>query len=126
MYRALAAVLVIGALASPLVSTGTAGPNVTRQRIAIEERFNTMTSTGTWRVTPLTPGPITRDSGKLTWSGGVTGSAMRNGGKVALIVGRHTLTGKHGTITLSHQVESADVRLGSGYSADVGTWKLTA
>jgi hypothetical protein len=85
-----------------------------------------MTSTGSWRVSPLTPGPIARDSGKLTWSGGVTGSVMRNGAKVALIAGRHTLTGKHGTITLSHQVESADVRLGSGYSADVGTWKLTA
>ncbi len=114
MYRALAAVLVIGAIASLLVSTGVAGQTVTRQRIAIDERFSTLTNTGSWRVTPLTPGPITRDSGNLTWSGGVTGSAMRNGGTIALIVGRHTLTGKHGTFTLSHRVESADVPLGGG------------
>jgi hypothetical protein len=109
-----------------MVSVGAAHPNVTRQRIAIEERFDSVTHTGAWRVIPLTSGPITRDSGKLTLSGHVAGSAMRNGAKVTLIVGRHNLAGKHGTFTVSHRVESADVQLGTGYSADIGTWKLTA
>jgi hypothetical protein len=127
MYRALTAALVtIGVLASVLTAAGAAGQSATKQRIAIEERFDPVNRTGTWRVTALTPGPIQSDSGKLTLSGGFRGTAMRNGARVALIVGTKTLTGKGGTLTLSQRVDSTDVWVGSGYSADVGTWKLTA
>jgi hypothetical protein len=125
MYRALTAVLAILVVASFTAAIGTAGGTATKQRIAIEERFNTVTGKGTWRVIPLTPGPITRQSGTLTVSGGFAGTAMRNGGRVTLIIGRQTLTGKNGTITLSQKVDTTDVWVGSGYSADVGTWKLT-
>jgi hypothetical protein len=126
MYRALFAILVTAVLGSVVVSTGSGAQNATRQRIAIEQRFDMLESTGTWQVYPLTPGPVTRDSGTFTYSGGPNGNAVRNGATVTLIVGRHTLAGKKGMITLSHRVESMDVRVGSGYSADVGTWKLAA
>jgi hypothetical protein len=124
MYRTFAAVVAVAALASPVVAAGTADATGKKQRIAIEERFNALGSTGSWRVTPLTPGRLDRDSGSLSYTGNITGTAMRNGARVNLIRGRHTLTGRGGTVTVSHRVESADVRLGSGYSADVGTWKV--
>ena len=126
MYRALTTVFVIGSLASPLVSLAAAGQNgkMTRQRIAIEERVDTLTGKGTWRLIPLTPGPISRDSGKVVCTTRVVGTAMREGARVTLIVGHHELTGKRGTITISQEVESADVALGSAYSTDVGAWKL--
>lgn len=126
MYRALLAVAVTSVLAALLVSASVAAPQETRQRIAIEVRFSPLTGVGTWRVIPLTPGPIARGTGKIVSTDYVTGKGRRNGGEVTLIRGRQTLRGTQGTIRLTQRVESAEVQLGMAYSAEVGSWTFSS
>jgi hypothetical protein len=125
MFRAFTAAFLIAVAAATLVAIGSAGRTVTAQRIAIEEKFNPLTRTGTWRVVPLTPGAIVRESGKLTFPPGFQDGAMRNRGTVALIDGPQRLTGKSGTFVLSQDGEHADVWMGGGYGSEAGSWKLT-
>lgn len=102
-------------------STAATGATV-KQRISLVGAFSTLKGTGTWRLVPLTPGPLGPDSGTLTGSGSIGPKAIRNGQRVVVITGGDTLTGKHGAFAVTQQVESTAV--GRRYTADVGSWSL--
>jgi hypothetical protein len=94
-----------------------------KQRIAIEGTFDTETGKSTWKLIPLTAGPLIADSGTGQGSGDVKKPHLRNGQSVIPITGDDLLNGKRGSIVLEERVESRSV--GRGYSADVGTWTFT-
>ena len=118
---ALAAAISI-AIPAVEASFATTQPTTVKQRISLVGTFSTLTGSGTWRLIPLTPGPLERDSGSLTGSGSAGRTILRNGQRVTIITGGDTLTGKRGLLAVSQRVESTDV--GRRYSADVGTWRL--
>ena len=47
------------------VATGSADVAVKKQRIAIEGTFNSGAGAGKFKLIPLTPGPLKRDSGRF-------------------------------------------------------------
>ena len=89
-------------VASVLVSAGAAAPTAQKQRIAIEEKVTTtaLAGSGTFTLTPLTPGPIAADSGTFTYTGGSQGQVLRNGQTVTRYSGVDVLKGKHGTLRI--------------------------
>lgn len=111
------AVLAIGSSAA----TGSTEVAVKKQRIAIEGIFNLGTEKGTFKLIPLTPGPLKRDSGTFKGFGSFDPNVLvRNGQSVTLITGRDDLTGKNGTFSVSQRVEL--ISAGGVYGANVGTW----
>ena len=57
--------LALLALSSALASGGAASPNAVKQRIAIEEKSPAPASgSGTFRLIPLTPGPLKASPGR--------------------------------------------------------------
>lgn len=118
------ALVVVGVIAAATAGSGSAHQTVAKQRIAIEERFDVQTGTGTFVLYPLTPGPLKYDKGTITGYGGPKGAVFRTGMKVQLIVGGDDLTGKYGTIRLAQEIAHVEVRFGSGMFNDVGTWSL--
>lgn len=122
--------LIIGlallALSSALASGGAASTNAVKQRIAIEERSPAAASgRGTFRLIPLTPGPLKADSGTFTWSGGQSGSpAIRNGQRVITYKGVDVLQGKNGTLRIPNVTFVVDA--GGGYGAGKQTWSIAA
>ena len=105
-----------------LLSVAAAEPATTRQRISMTGIFDTETGRGTWKLIPLTAGPLKQDSGTLTGSGTIGPKLLRNGQRITVIVGGDTLTSKRGGFGVSQRIESTDV--GNRYSADIGTWEI--
>jgi hypothetical protein len=124
-YTVMLTIGVIGVVAAAPASGGSAQHQVARQRIAIEERFDTQTQTGTFAIYPLTPGPLKYDKGAVTVYGGPKGTVLRNGMKVELIVGANDLTGKFGTLRLAQELARVAVQDGTSLANDVGTWSVT-
>jgi hypothetical protein len=116
---ALAAMTAAGLLT---IGTASSAPVAKKQRISLVGTFSTLTGTGTWRLVPLTPGPLEADSGTLTGSGSTGPTTFRNGQRVVVITGGDTMTGKRGAFAVTQSVESTNV--GRRYSADIGTWSL--
>ncbi len=114
---------VAGLLAVSVISVAAGAPSATKQRIAIQGTFNTTTGEGTFTVIPLTPGLLKRDSGTFSGDGDIKPTVVRkNGQSVTVIVGQDNLTGKHGTFTVSQQIES--IQVGGNYWTDRGTWSF--
>jgi hypothetical protein len=106
-----------------LVCTAFAGSEVTRQRIAIEGRFDTTSGKSAWRLVPVSGGPLGRDSGKGTGTGNAKMAVVKpNGQSVIPLTGGDSLRSALGTLELTENVGSHDA--GNGFSADTGTWKL--
>ena len=103
------------------VPTGSAAP--AKQRVAIEISLNLSTGKGTFKVIPLTPGPLKRDSGTFVGGGDFKPAVIRkNGQRMTLIIGEDNHVGKNGTFRLTQRVESVDA--GRGWTADTGTWSF--
>src|SRR3954454_5341468 len=132
-----------GGTACPAPSPGSCSPAFCRRRSSRRRRppqaarpgpqssasrsvgtFDTNTGAGTWRLVPLTKGPLKADSGTISGSGKIVGRSLRNGQRVTLIEGGDTLLGKRGSFGISQNVTSTEVA--PGISADIGTWRFHA
>ena len=126
-YTKLAGALAVVAAVTPsvLISAGAAGSTPNKQRIAIEEKVTTtaLAGSGTFTLTPLTPGPIAADSGTFTYTGGSQGQVLRNGQTVTRYSGVDVLKGKHGTLRIPNSTAAVDA--GGSYRVGTGTWSIS-
>ena len=120
-----AAAVALGVLATGTgMATGSTDVAVKNQRIAIEGTFNSGAGTGTFKLIPLTPGPLKKDSGtfKSAFSGTPNDPTrrIRNGQSVEFVDGRDDHAGKNGTFSVTQRVEI--VSAGGIYAVLTGTW----
>jgi hypothetical protein len=115
-------VLVAAAFLSASASVGQARTLAKKQRIAIEERITLGAQSGTFRLIPLTPGPLKADSGTLTYTAQQLPVVIRDGQRTARYKGIDALAGKRGTLRIPNTTASTDA--GGGYSAGTGTWSF--
>jgi hypothetical protein len=122
--------LVALAAAVTLTSVAAAGPDVAKQRVAIDMKFYPQV---TFVLTPLQTGQLKQDTGKISETlTGVRGhDVMRDGQRVTIYDGGViTLTGKLGTLTIRDRNEWVELgRDGNGDGETdgigIGTWKVT-
>ncbi len=114
--------LIAAVVAVTLVGVASGGTTAaTKQRVAIDGRFNWNTNTGTFRIIPLTTGALKADSGKFTGTGNFGNAAVRkNGQEVTAIGGSDAYAGAKGTLNVAQRLES--VAAGRGYGVITGTW----
>src|SRR5687768_3333417 len=108
------AVLLALAVAVTLTSVSAAGPDATKQRVAIDMKIFPQ---GTFVLTPLQAGTLTRDSGTISgnWRSIPGRNVMRDGQRVTIFNGAvWTLTGKQGILTIRDRNEWVDVGNGDG------------
>ena len=115
------------AFAATLVAGGTAlagsGSNAVRkQRIAIDMVINTGNDTGTFTLSPLTPGSLEADKGTVAIPGVGFGTALRNGMKVMNFAMGQNLKGRHGAFGLPVRFDENEMQ--NGVDVQVGTWKI--
>jgi hypothetical protein len=125
--HALAAV----ALGTALVAGGTAlaGSDATavrKQRIAIDIVMNKPVTnkpdTGTFTLSPLTPGPLEADKGTVAIPGWGGGTTLRNGMTVMSVGMGQDLEGRHGTFSLPVQLDENEMQ--NSVDVAVGAWKI--
>ena len=116
------AILVAAAFLSASASVGQARALAKKQRIAIEERVTLGAQRGTFRLIPLTPGPLKPDSGTLTYAAQQLPVIIRDGQRTARYKGIDALTGKRGTLRIP--TTTASTNAGGGYSVGTGTWSF--
>ena len=110
-------------LAVTLSSVAAAGPNATKQRVAIDMKI---IPESTFVLAPLQAGALKRDSGTVsgTWKSVPGRNVIRDGQKVTIFDGGvWTLTGKRGTLTIRERNEWVAVESGEDGVA-IGTWKV--
>jgi hypothetical protein len=123
--------LAVLAAAVTLTSVASAGPDVAKQRVAIDMKI---VPKETFVFSPQQSGALERDSGRITTVSQVLAMSgrrvMREGQKVTIFNGGlWTLKGKRGTLTIRERTEwvavGSDVN-GDGHSDEVavGTWKV--
>ena len=121
--------LVALATAVTVTSVAAAGPNVAKQRVAIDLK---LWPQKTFVFTPLQAGPLKRDSGTISHTLlSITGrDVMRDGQKVTIFDGGVvTLTGRRGTLTIRDRNEWVHLeRDGNGDGQNdaiaIGTWRV--
>jgi len=114
------------ALGAALVAGGTAlagstGTAVRKQRIAIDWVTN-KNDTGTFTLSPLTPGPLEADEGTVAITGFGGGTTLRNGMKVWSEASGRSLKGRQGTFGLRVRLDESEMQ--NGAKVQVGTWKI--
>ena len=127
--KATQATLVALVAAVVLTSVAAAGPQATRQRLAINMKIYPQ---GTFVLTPLQAGPLKGDSGKISsnWTSIPGRTTMRDGQRVIVYDGAETtLRGKRGTLTIRDRNEWVDVsnvnpRFGYAPGIGIGTWTV--
>ena len=87
------------------------------ERIAIQGTFNTTTGEGTFTVLPDARA-LERDLGTSPATATSSRPREEDGQSVTVIVGQDNLTGKHGTFTVSQQIDS--IQVGGDYWTDKG------
>jgi hypothetical protein len=113
---AAAAALVAAAIAA---GSATAGQTSGQQRIAITSPNG---NNGVFVLTPLTPGPIVRDSGTASYCCVTPRFVQRDGQSIEIDNPLRTFVGKRGTFVWRAQIEWVD--LDNGDSVGTGTWKI--
>ena len=114
-------IAVLGAVA--LASVAAAGPEATKQRVAIDMRILPQS---TFVFSPLQAGDLKRDSGTIgsNWRSNPGRDVVRDGQKVTIFDGGiWTLTGKRGALTIRERNEWVAVESGEDGVA-IGTWKV--
>ena len=127
--RAIQAVLVALVAAIVLTSGAAAGPEVAKQRVAINMKIYPQ---GTFALTPLQSGPLKADSGtiKSNWLSIRGRTVTRDGQEVTIYDGAvTTLTGKRGTLTIRDRNEWVDLGQDSNHDGEsdgvgITTWKV--
>jgi hypothetical protein len=119
--------LVALAVAVTLASAAAAGPDATKQRVAID-----MEGGQSFVLYPLQAGALKRDSGPLTEDHYGGRSFMRLGQQVQIVNLTYTLSGKQGNMTIRERNEWVDVSQKNARGFDyrpgvaVGTWKVVS
>jgi hypothetical protein len=116
------AILVALAAAVTLTTGAAAGPDATKQRVAITTQAAQTTKVSPFVLTPFRAGPLKADSGKLTSAFSPARIVMRDGQKVSVYDGSATLKGKLGSLVIRYRDEY--VEAGNGYHVGTGTWKV--
>jgi hypothetical protein len=121
------AVLAALAAAVTLASVAVAGPDATRQRVAISSKLY---PEQTFVLTAFTAGALKRDSGRVRIVSDNGRDVMRAGQEVTIYQATHTLEGKRGTLTIRERTEwvavSNENAPGYDYPPGVasGTWTV--
>jgi len=122
-----AAMLGVVASVSSAATDSTSAP-VNKQRIAIEGVFGWTTLKGTFKLVPLTPGPLKADSGTFIARGEFKRETIRNGQRVTVYTSSDSHTGKNGSFTMTQRLEQVTVggplAGGARYRILTGTWTL--
>ena len=106
-----------------LASAASGAPSAKKQRVVILAQLVLATNKEKFTLTPLSPGPLKKDSGTGVGSGVLKPAIIENGQEVVVIIGKDILTGKRGNFVLTQVVRS--VKAGRpGETADTGTWKF--
>jgi hypothetical protein len=122
---AIAAVAAVTLLGVTLVGVASGGAAATKQRVAIDGKWNHSTGTGTFKLVALSGGALKGESGKFTGGGQGPRSVVRkNGQEVRFIKAVDTYTGANGTLTVSQRIEI--VSAGRGYAINTGTWRVVS
>jgi hypothetical protein len=120
MVRKLAVLACIAAAAA-VTASADADTSISKQRIAI----TTAKGNGySFVLTPLTSGPVARDSGTASaccWS---QRFIRRDGQSIEIDNPLKTYAGKQGTFTMRLVIEWIDA--GNGYTIGTGTWKIVS
>ena len=95
--RSVSALAVVALATAVVAAAASGGPSVQKQRVAVEGRLVLATNKGTWTLTPLSPGPLKKDSGTIVGAGKLLPPVIRNGQKVTVIIGKDVHTGKRGS-----------------------------
>lgn len=119
-------VLAVLAAALTLTSVAAAGPNATKQRVAINAKVRPQ---GTFVLVPLRRGALTRDSGTFSAAGGSGRTVIRNGQEVLIYTNTWNLAGKRGSLTIREQIEWVSIgrdgnRDGQDDTVATGAWKV--
>jgi hypothetical protein len=110
------------AVAVTLTAGAAAGPEATKQRVAITTQAAQPTNASPFVLTPRQAGRIKPDSGKLIASVPPGRVVMRDGQKISIYEGSSTLRGKLGTLVIRYRDEY--VEAGNGYHVGIGTWRV--
>jgi hypothetical protein len=122
VVHALAAVALGTALvAGATALAGSSASAVRKQRIALDMVIN-RNDTGTFTLSPLTPGPLEADKGTVAIPGAGGGTTLRNGMTVMSVGMGQELKGRHGTFGLPVQFDQNEMQ--NGVYVSVGTWKI--
>lgn len=106
-----------------LTQVATAGPSVTKQRVAITAKGTSHTSsTGRFVLEPLGAGAFKHDSGTESSVMARRRSVTRDGQSAAIITWVTTCKGKRGSFVFRARIEHVDV--GNGYQVGTGTWNV--
>jgi hypothetical protein len=116
--RLSAAAALVVAAAFVLTGIASAGHTAAHQRIAIVSSGNDRT----FVLTPLTSGPVMRDSGTATSCCWTRRFVQRDGQSVEIDNPLRTFEGRQGTLAWRARITWVD--LGNGHSVGTGTWKI--
>jgi len=119
MHAKLSAAAALVLAAAVATGVATAGHAAAQQRIAVTSPRG---NSGTFVLTPLTSGPIKRDSGTATACCWTRRFIQRDGQSIEIDNPLRTFAGKRGTFVWRARI--AWVNSGSGYSVGTGTWKI--
>jgi hypothetical protein len=122
---ALTGLAVVAVVSAGRASASSDSPVASKQRVAVQVKLPLAARTATFVLDALTPGPLAPDSGSTIFTSGPTpvfsGRIIR-GQRVDRFRGTSTLTGKHGTLVISQQVDF--VSAGNRYMVGAGTWSI--
>ena len=119
MHTKLTALAALAAVAVVLSGVATAGPAAAKQRIAI----TTAKGNGhSFVLTPLTSGPVARDSGTASACCWTERFVTRDGQSIEINNPLKTYVGKQGTFTMRLVINW--INAGNGYTIGTGTWTI--
>lgn len=121
MHALLAVVLGTALVAGGAALAGSGATAARKQRIAIDWVTN-KNDTGTFTLSPLTPGPLEADEGTVANLGFGGGTTLRNGMKVWSEAAGRNLKGRQGTFGLRVRLDESEMQ--NGVKLQVGTWKI--
>jgi hypothetical protein len=110
------------AVAVTLTSVAAAGPDATKQRVAITSHAAKTTRVSLFVLSPLQAGPVKRDSGTMTAGLPPGRDVMRGGQRVSIYDDIVTLKGKRGSLVLRYRSEY--VAAGNGHNVSTNVWKV--
>lgn len=106
-----------------LTQVATAGPSVTKQRVAITAKGTSHTSsTGRFVLEPLGAGAFKHDSGTESSVMARRRSVTRDGQSAAIITWVTTCKGKRGSFVFRARIEHVDA--GNHFNIGTGTWEV--
>jgi len=77
-------------LAATVVAVAAGAPSASKQRIAIDGKFNIQTGKSTWKLIPLSKGELTSDAGRGAGTGSAGAAVGQNGQSITPNVGGDT------------------------------------